>query len=105
MKLFFSLVMLILLGAYSQQSNARDAIIISYDSKVVLRDNIKSILTSKFNIPVSLIKTLQTDHPCKQVTSAIIQICITNQNEIHFPVLNNKILRKTFKVFMREVKI
>lgn len=86
--------------AISINSFARDVVVITYknaDDRSVAED-VRNIFLTKTYLPKNLIRVQKQEVACKKITTAILQCCIEN-DEIFFPVINEKIIKNSFQAF------
>ena len=105
MNLYFKILLLISILSSAQMCYSRDVVIISYDKSMLKVEQVRNIIINKLQIPKQLIAIKKNINACEKISSAIIQICVSNNNKITFPILNKKVLAKTFQVFMRKDNI
>jgi len=77
-------------------------IIITYHNDSDRRDMVYEVLTEKLGLPESFITTIETSNPCLRRPEVVLQICIEDSGKIYFPVARRDILRKSFKVFLKD---
>jgi hypothetical protein len=79
-------------------------IVITYNHDTDRRDMVYEVLTEKLGLPENFISSIEDPTPCERRKDVVLQICINDNGEIFFPVARRDILRKSFKVFLKERK-
>ncbi len=104
MKLFFKLFFIICLLVFPNYlCQAREIILITYDrEKAEVANDIFNILINNEQIPITLITKRESTTPCVKVNEAIIQICVKNDGEVLFPIINSGIVLTNYKIFKKQ---
>lgn len=82
------------------QAYARDMIVITYHAKDERAQLIKQILLNEVGIPDNLISLRRQSEPCQKRTQPIVQICIDENEQMHFVVFNEEVVLNSFHVFL-----
>lgn len=106
MKSFFKIMylMLLILSSSISIANAQNAIVITYDSEINFAHRVKETFIKLTSIPSNLISLKWQASPCESIRDAILQICMKNDGEMDFPVINKDKLNNSFKIFNRNTQ-
>ncbi|MCY4524754.1 MAG: hypothetical protein OXB84_08450 [Halobacteriovoraceae bacterium] len=95
MKLFFKAIVLL----WPVLLSARNIIVITYAKQDEKASLVQRLMQERLNIPPRLIRTKRQEIPCAPQKDAIMQVCLSDDGKILFPVLKKEILARSFKIF------
>lgn len=99
MKFIFKLCFSLFISTAIVKAHARDMVVITYHTKVERAQLIKSILENEINLPANLIRLYRQRSPCQRRSLPIVQICIDENEQMHFVVFNDEVVLNSFNVF------
>jgi hypothetical protein len=76
---------------------------ITFNQQFFKAKQVRSILERKFHIPSELIFIKQQRDACSPVEDVVIQVCISNNEDVTFPIQKKNILRNSFAIFFEDI--
>ncbi|MBL6989711.1 MAG: hypothetical protein ISR65_08030 [Bacteriovoracaceae bacterium] len=101
MKSFSKLIFIFCCLSYIPNLCARDIILVTYKTKLNKAKLVKKILEQTIHIPDRLINLRATKKPCLKKNEVILQICIQENDSVHFPVIQKATILNSFKIFQK----
>lgn len=99
--IFKSIFALMTLTALSiTQGHTRDMIVITYHAKEERAQLVEQILLDEVGIPANLISLRRQSRPCHKRAQPIVQICIDENEQMHFVVFNEEVVLNSFRIFL-----
>lgn len=93
----------LLIGLFMwQNAQATLPIVISYNQQSRWADRIVQIVKQNLNVPEELILKKWSVRPCQIEQGALLQICLKDDYQISYPILEIDQLRKSFLVFQKK---
>ena len=81
-------------------ADAREIIVVTYNTHQDLALLTRDILMNHFIIPKRLITLKQTLDPCKKIDNPIMHLCLNEERELLLVELKQQIVTKSFGVFL-----
>lgn len=104
MKLHFNALIFVWYLLITTPSYAREIIVISYQPNVIDRAKmISKIITNNLGINPSFVTTFIEEKDCRPRSSAIIQICVSSNKELNFPIYRKEIIHRTFGSILNDI--
>lgn len=94
-KLIFNLLIL----ASIKSAWASEMVLITYQKDSPLIQTMETVLTRDFYIPQELIKKVQTEFECESYETAILHLCLTNDQEMKVVDFDKKKVKEVLGVF------
>jgi len=97
-----SIFRLIVLTCYPILALAQTPILITYHEQQKWSESIEKIVAKNFSIPKILIANIWKKKPCEPITTALLHICVSDQNQLKIVHANAEQIHRSFKIFQKK---